>query len=253
MRMIVAFTLALTGIALAAPAPQTDKIFIQGNEAGTQTLQAEPGGAVRAEYSYNDRGRGDHIIATWKINGAGVPTEYEGRGNDYMKAAVEERFEMKDGKASWKNRSEKGDQAVAGEAFYLPMNAPPEFKGVLARALLKAPNHKLALLPAGEATIEEAGKVTLPSGKGELTQYRITGLGFSPQSLWLDRNGTAASISGWFSVLPAGLESAIPQLRTAQEKTDAAWSERIARASPTSRVATWLSATLACSIRATLA
>ena len=98
------------------------------------------------------------------------------------------------------------------------------------RALLKVPNHKLALLPAGEATIEKAGKVTLPSGKGEWTQYRITGLGFSPQALWLDRNGTAVSISGWFSVLPAGLESAIPQLRKAQEETDAAWSERIARA-----------------------
>ena len=230
MRRIVFFTLALAGIAQASAAQRTDKIFIQGNEAGTQTVQTEPSGAVRAEYSYNDRGRGDHIIATWKINGAGVPTEYEGRGNDYMKAPIEERFEMKDGKASWKNRSEKGDQAVAGEAFYLPMNAPPEFMAVLARALLKAPNHKLALLPAGEATMEEAGKVTLPSGKGELTQYRITGLGFSPQSLWLDRNGAAASVSSWFSVVPGGLESAIPQLRTAQEKTDAAWSERIARA-----------------------
>jgi imidazolonepropionase-like amidohydrolase len=230
MRRIIAFTLALAGIAQASAEQRTDKIFIHGNEAGTQTVQAEPSGAVRAEYSYNDRGRGDHIVATWKINGAGIPTEYEGRGNDYMKAPVEERFEMKDGKAIWKNRSEKGDQAVTGEAFYLPMNAPPEFMGVLARALLKAPNHKLALLPAGEATIEEAGKVTLPSGKVELIQYRITGLGFSPQSLWLDRSGTASSVSSWFSVVPAGLESAIPQLRTVQEKTNAAWSERIARA-----------------------
>jgi imidazolonepropionase-like amidohydrolase len=231
MRTLIAFAVALGGIVQAGAAEQrTDKIFIQGNPAGTQTVQTEPDGAVRAEYSYNDRGRGDHIIATWRINGAGVPTEYEGRGNDYMKAPIKERFEMKDGRASWKNRSEKGDQALAGEAFYLPMNAPPEFLGVLARALLKAPNHKLALLPAGEATIEEAGKVTLPSGKGELIQYRITGLGFSPQSLWLDRSGTAASVSSWFSVVPGGLESAIPQLRTAQEKTNAAWSERIARA-----------------------
>ena len=230
MRKIIAFILALAGLAQAAPTQRTDKIFIQGNEAGTQTLQIEPSGAVRAEYSYNDRGRGDHIIATWKINGAGLPIEYEGRGNDYMKAPIDERFETKDGKASWKSRSEKGDQAVTGAMFYLPMNSPPEFLGVLARALLKAPNHKLALLPAGEATIEEAGKVTLPSGKGELTHYRITGLGFSPQSLWLDHSGTAASISSWFSVVPGGLESTIPQLRTAQDKTDAAWSERIARA-----------------------
>ena len=38
------------------------------------------------------------------------------------------------------------------------MNAPPEVFAVLARALLKAPNHRLPLLPAGEATIEQAGK-----------------------------------------------------------------------------------------------
>ena len=100
---------------------------------------------------------------------------------------------------------------------------------MLARALLKAPNHKLALLPAGEASIEEAGKASVASGKGDLTQYRITGLGFSPQSIWLDHDGnTAASISAWFSVVPAQYEAAMAQLRTAQQKTDDQWSERIA-------------------------
>src|SRR5881409_1397550 len=206
---------------------RTDKIFIQGNPAGTQTVEHQADGAVRAEYSYNDRGRGDHIIATWKLDRAGVPIEYDGRGNDYMKAPIEEHFEISNGRASWKNRSEKGEQSIAGEAFYLPMNAPPEFFAVLARALLKAPNHKLALLPAGEATIEPAARVT--SGNSELTEYRISGLGFSPRSIWLDRQGRAASVSAWFSVLPEGRESAIDQLRTAQQKTDAVWSERIAR------------------------
>jgi hypothetical protein len=208
-------------------AKRTDKIFIQGNQAGTQTVESQADGAVHAEYSYNDRGRGDHIMATWKLNGAGVPVEYEGRGNDYMKAPIEEHFEIKNGRASWKNRSEQGEQAVIGEAFYLPMNAPPEFFAVLARALLKAPNHKLTLLPAGEATIERAAKVA--SGNSELTEYRISGLGFSPRSIWLDRQGRAASVSAWFSVLPEERESAIDQLRTAQQKTDAVWSERIAR------------------------
>jgi Amidohydrolase family len=207
---------------------RTDKILIQGNPAGTQTVEAQPDGTVRAEYSYNDRGRGDHITATWKLDDAGVPIEYDGRGNDYMKAPVEEHFEIKNGRASWKNRSEQGEQAVSGQAFYLPMNAPPEFFGVLARALLKVPNQKLPLLPAGEATIEKSGKVT--AGNTAFTQYRITGLGFSPQSVWLDPNGTAASVSPWFSVVPDGLESSISRLRDAQQKTDAAWSERIARA-----------------------
>jgi hypothetical protein len=208
-------------------AKRTDKIFIQSNAAGTQTVERQADGAVRAEYSYNDRGRGDHITATWKLDGVGVPIEYDGHGNDYMKAPIEEHFEIKNGQASWKNRSEQGEQAITGQAFYLPMNAPPEFSGVLARALLKAPNHKLPLLPAGEATIERAATVTV--GNRELTEYRITGLGFSPQAIWLDHNGTAASVSSWFSVVPDGVENSIPQLRDAQQKTDATRWERLAR------------------------
>ena len=229
MRTVITFVLALAGLAQASAAERTDKIFLQGNPAGKQTVQTESTGAARAEYSYNDRGRGDHITATWKVNAAGIPTEYEGRGNDYMKAPVEECFAIKNGRASWKNRSEQDEQAVTGETFYLPINAPPEFLGVLARALLKAPNHKLALLPAGEARIEEAGKASVASGKGDLTQYRITGLGFSPQTIWLDHDGnTAASNSSWFSVVSSQDEAAMAQLQTAQEATDARWSERIA-------------------------
>jgi imidazolonepropionase-like amidohydrolase len=228
MRTSTILILFLAGIAPALASDRTDKILIQGNPAGTQTVKEEPAGAFRAEYSYNDRGRGDHVIATWKLDAAGVPTEYQGSGNDYMKAPVEERFEIKNGKASWKNRSEQGEQAVSGEAFYLPMSAPPEFFGVLARALLKAPNHKLPLLPAGEASLEPAARVK--TAKGELAEYRIIGLGFSPTSIWLDGNGADLSVSGWFSVVPEGTESLIADLRTAQEKTDAEWSKRIATA-----------------------
>src|SRR6478672_3519471 len=148
LRTFAVITLTVAGIAHASGAERTDKILIQGNPAGSQTVKDEAG-VVRVEYSYNDRGRGDNIVATWKLDAAGIPIAYEGKGNDYMKAPVAERFDLKNGKASWKNRSEQGEQAVSGEAFYLPMSAPPEFFAVLARALLKAPNHKLPLLPAG--------------------------------------------------------------------------------------------------------
>ena len=225
---LLAFQFLRSKGAQLAAKHRTDKILIQGNLAGTQTVEAQPDGTVHAEYSYNDRGRGDHITATWKLNAAGVPVAYDGHGNDYMKASVEEHFEINNGRASWKNRSEQGEKAVNGEEFYLPMNAPPEFFGGLARALLKAPNHKLPLLPAGEATIEQAGKVT--SGNSVFTEFRITGLGFSPQPIWLDHNGSAASVSSWFSVVPDGSESSISRLRDAQQKTDTARSERIARA-----------------------
>jgi imidazolonepropionase-like amidohydrolase len=228
MRLFISFIIALAGITQLSAEQRTDKILIQGNPAGTQTISTDAAGLTRVEYSYNDRGRGDHIIATWKLDAAGVPTQYEGRGNDYMKAPVEETFELKNDKARWKNRSEQGEKSVTGEAFCFPVNAPPEFTGVLARALLKAPGHKLLLLPAGEAKIEESGKLKV--GEKELVQYRIIGLSFTPQTIWLDRKGdTAASVSSWFSTFQAPLERAIPQLQEAQQAADNVWSERLAR------------------------
>src|SRR5437867_8521711 len=127
---------------------RTDKILIQGNPAGTQTIEVQPDGAVRAEYSYNDRGRGPHIVASWKPDANGIPIEYVGRGNDYMKADVNESFQIVGSKASWKNRTESGDRELTGPAFYVPHDALPEFTAVLAHALLKAPGHRLPLLPA---------------------------------------------------------------------------------------------------------
>jgi imidazolonepropionase-like amidohydrolase len=229
MRSFIQLTIALAAIAQVSAEQRNDTVLIQGNAAGTQTVQTDKAGVTRVEYSYNDRGRGDHITATWKLDSAGVPTEYDGHGNDYMKAPVDERFEIKNGTATWKNRSEQGKQAIAGEAFYVPANPPPEFLGVLARALLKAPGHRLPLLPAGEASIEESGKLKV--GKIELIQYRITGLGFTPQAIWLDHNGsTSANVSSWFSVVPTPYQNAIPQLQEAQQGADEVWSGRIAKA-----------------------
>ena len=190
--------------AATAASAREDQILILGNPAGAQTV-AQAGGATRAEYSYNDRGRGDHIVATWKLDAAGVPTEYNGSGNDYIKAAVTESFRLVGGKASWRNRAEQGDTAVTREAFYVPVNGPPEMLGVLARALLKAPEHRLALLPAGEATIEAVGPPPEGAAAGStaaITQYQITGLDLAPTRIWLGRNGeTAAIASNWLSVL----------------------------------------------------
>src|SRR5207249_9301227 len=231
MRAFIAVAAALAGIGQMSADQRGHKILLQGNAAGSQTVQTEPSGAVRGEYSFNDRGRGDNITATWKLDNAGVPTEYEGHGNDYMKAPVEERLKVKGGKARWKNRIEQGEQSVAGEAFYIPANPPPEFAGVLARALLKAPGHKLSLPPAGEARIEEAGKVIIDGGTGgvQLIQYLIIGLVFTPQSIWLDHDGnTAASVSSWFSVISAPYEAEIAQLQSAQQIADNAWSGRLA-------------------------
>ena len=77
MRAFVAFTPALAAMAQASAEQRNDKILYQGNTAGAQTVQIDAAGAAHAEYSYNDRGRGDHITATWRLDAAGVQTEYK--------------------------------------------------------------------------------------------------------------------------------------------------------------------------------
>jgi hypothetical protein len=218
-----------------AESPRQDEIVMLGNLAGSQSVSTGSDGVTHAEYSFNDRGRGDHIVATWKLDAAGVLTEFDAHGNDYYKVPVTETFRLAAGQATWRNRSEHGSQPVTGEAFYVPVSAPPEIFGVLARALLKAPGHRLALLPAGEATLE---KVELPAEDaartggphGPMTLYAVTGLDFSPNPIWLESDGTTAgSLSGWFSVLLPALHARLPELLAVQARWSAARSARLAR------------------------
>jgi imidazolonepropionase-like amidohydrolase len=223
-------------LAAATAARREDTILIMGTASGSQTV-TQASDSTQAEYSFNDRGRGNHITASWKLDAAGVPTEYSGSGNDYMKAPVSESFHLSGGKASWQNRTEHGEVAVTGESFYVPNNAPPEFTGVLARALLKAPQHKLPLLPAGEARLTAAGAVTVKAADGapvELQLYLVSGLDFSPTPIWLDRDGrTAAILSGWLAVLDGAYNTSMDALlkaqTTAAEADSAALARKLAR------------------------
>ena len=229
----VSAALLLLGVAAAPAVPaRDDQIFMLGNLAGSQTV-AQSSGATRAEYSFNDRGRGDHIVATWKLDAGGVPIEYHGSGNDYIKAPVSESFSLAGGKASWRNRAEQGEKQLTGAAFYVPVNGPPEMLGVLARALLKAPQHRLALLPAGEATIEQVGALPGPADGAAtgLTQYQISGLDLSPTRIWLAPDGETAAVAAyWFSVLAPAAHGLLPRLLAAQDKADEAWSAGLAGA-----------------------
>lgn len=227
-------TLLLSALTTTAAFAREDAVLLQGMPAGAQTVTTLGHGAVRADFAFNDRGRGDHIIATWKLDAAGLPVEYSGHGNDYMKARVDESFRVAGGKATWNNRSEHDSAPWTGAAFYVPANGPPEFLGVLARALLQSPAHRLALLPAGTAAIEAAGTVTveLTGGRRQaLTQYLITGLDFSPLAIWLDERGeTAVLASGWFSVLAGPYTASLATLQSAQATAESARAAKIARA-----------------------
>ncbi len=216
-------------LALAAGIAQArdDQVQIHGNATGTQTLSTPEPGVTAADYRFNDRGRGDVVQARWRLDARGLPVSYEAQGNDYWKAEFSESFSRDaSGLARWKNRIESGETRVTG--FYLPANPPPEFMGVLARALLKAPGRRLALLPAGEAWLESGADVDAAGRK--LTLYRISGIEFTPVPVWLDdRSETAGVIDDWFEVLEAPLLPALAELQRAQQAADQAWHARLAQ------------------------
>lgn len=206
-----------------------DDVRIHGVAVGTQQLKVLPGGAVEADYGFSERGRGDRINARWSLDAHGLPARYDAEGNDYWKVPLAEHFDVSAGQAHWKNRVETGVAAWPSPgAFYLPANAPPEFMGVLARALLKAPGHRLQLLPAGEAWLERGARVG--AGGHALTLYELGGIEFTPVPVWLDEQGaTAAVIDDWFEVLSDRVKPSFAKLKAAQDAAEQAWSADVAR------------------------
>ncbi|MET0225683.1 MAG: amidohydrolase family protein [Dokdonella sp.] len=231
MRCAILYWVAVVALTVQHPATARDDVVMaQGSSAGRQSVQTLAGGSVRARYTYNDRDHGDDIEAVWTLDAAGVPTRYEARGNDYMKAPVDERFALRNGTARWKNRNEEGEQAVDSPAFYLPLNPPPEYYGVLARALLQARGHRLNLLPAGTAQLDAAGTLDIHAGCA-WTEYRIAGLDFAPSSVWLDCDRSTAAVgSTWLATIASDRTAELSRVLERQDDTSRLWFARLAQA-----------------------
>ena len=195
--------------------------ILSGNKAGFESSSRNADGSMQIHFEFNDRGRGPNIDERIVAGKDGIPTEIEIKGNDYMKAPVQERFTLRGANARWKNRAEEGEKSVTGKAFYVSISGAAEEAAFLAKALLAAPGHKLRLLPEGEASIEKRGELKVAAGGQSRTviQYAVTGLGFAPSPVWLEPDGKFfASVSTWSSIVPEGWESAINDLIKEQDK-----------------------------------
>jgi imidazolonepropionase-like amidohydrolase len=220
----------------AASSPTTTRytVLMMGQPAGAQTSTVTPAGERKVLFEFNDRGRGPKISSRIALGADGIPTLIETTGNDYLKGPVDERFSLRDGQAIWKNKAEAETKTVAGRAFYISMDGSPEENALLAQALLIAPGGRLALLPEGEARIERVGELKVAADGQEtraVTQYSISGLGFSPFSIWLDADRRFfASVSSWLTVIRAGWEASAPALLQSQDELETARDNRLAMA-----------------------
>jgi imidazolonepropionase-like amidohydrolase len=223
----------------AAPTDTARYVVLFSDRPAGYLKQWTSGGEQHTEYEFNDRGRGPHLVERVRVNERGLPIALEIAGHNYWKDSVIERFSMEGDAARWMNRVEgptgAGGFAVAPRAagrFYVTIDGTPSEGARLLRALQAAPGQRLPLIPAGEARLERVGERTVQTKGGPRTavHYMVSGLGFSPWSVWLDRDGNHfASVSSWSSIIPEGWEQAVPELIKAQDAAEGARFERLAR------------------------
>jgi hypothetical protein len=201
--------------AAAAPAPQTLRYTISSNGrvAGSEIDTYLADGRVESAFEFNDRGRGPKVSAVYVLDSNGLPRRVDESGIDYLKAPVDEHFEIKDGIAHWKSTSEDGHAPAGG--FYVSNNGAAAELAFLVATLEKAHGTPVRLFPAGEARLERLTDLTLEDHgqKLHVTDFAITGLSFEPQTLWLDDEQHFFAIPGtWFAFLREGWEKTNDQL-----------------------------------------
>ncbi len=183
--------------------------------AGLVTYRVRPAGETVVTLTLSDRGRGEALTSHLQLDGAGIPLSEHLTGVDYWKNPIDERFTLAHGKAAWSSGPEKGEKAVAGSAFYVTGAGSLLEIGLLATALLESHDHRLPLLPDGEARIEPAGAARVVVGKQarNLTLYALSGLAVSPLYVWMDPSGTFfGRYDGFVTVVRQGWEEAAPAL-----------------------------------------
>jgi len=216
--------LTLAAMALCAPSLASDYVVLtSGQPSGTMTVVSRE--ATRdISYSFNDRGRGPDVRSSVATGPGLLPVTLSVDGVDYYKLAVAERFERTGATATWRAANDRGETGTGG--FYLPAELTPEHLAMLARALLRAPGNRLALLPAGEARLDLAREHSLSvAGVPRAARlFMIHGLGFEPRPIWLDDQGELLlQGSNWFATVRRDVEAQAAELiRLQMEAADAA-------------------------------
>lgn len=216
--------LAATAANAAEAAEPTElrySLFYAGQKNGAASTRIVDGGERVYTYEYNDRGRGPKIEERVRVDERGVPVLLEITGNDYWKNPVDERYELKSGKAGWRNASEKQEGvAVSRPSYYVALNSASQEVELLVRALLASPSQTLGLLPTGEVKLGRVGSLEVEAGgnRRKVDLFSLIGLGFNPRYVWMDQDRNLFALDdGWAQDVLAGWEDVLPKLREVQE------------------------------------
>lgn len=189
MKKILVLAIAAAFGASAHAATQTTRYDIHvenGTRAGEQIVEQDDDGTTRVKFIFKDNGRGPEMNERFKVGPDGNLVDFAVTGSSTFGSAIDERFDIKDGKATWKSTTETGSAAAAPGAMYVPLNSSFQTVSVAIAALAANGGKPLALLPSGSLTQRKLDEVQVTSGAATQTVQLLaqTGLGLTPRFYW---------------------------------------------------------------------
>jgi hypothetical protein len=140
---------------------------------------------------------------------------------DYVKAAVQESFHVRKGKAYWKNKFEDDSTVFRGE-LYSDINGPTAEYELILKMLEAYPSGEMHVLPAGVRNFKQLATAEVTEeGTGRKQPLRLisfSGFGGAPFYIWFTAGGRFFGyVSDWSSLIQKGFESHIQKLLSLQQ------------------------------------
>ena len=200
--------LVLSGSALAEVHKYV--VIANGEKVGHLTADVQ-GRTTSVDYAVVNNGRGPKARETIEADATGLPVTWTIEGESLFGSPVAERFTWKAGQAEWVSQADKGQVAAPKPLLYIANDVSPWMLGVYVKALLKAPNRTLPVLPGGQLKLTEVRKVTLGQGKAAVpvTVYELAGIDLNPDYVLVDGKGELFATGG---LIREGYEAEVPKL-----------------------------------------
>ncbi len=195
-------------------------VVSEAGQHGSQWRWQLPDGRTAYRWSQELRGWITEMDQVTTFGPGGAIEALTVRGVTTSGDAAEE-FRVANGRATWKTANDSGEAPAGG--WYIPAGGVGIANAPLMDALAAAGDAGLNFLPSGKGrmTLGPVQTIEGPGGPKKVQLAFVSGILPSPFPVWIDENKRYFADISYISVIPAGYEGALKQLRNAQEAATA--------------------------------